>query len=99
MLEAGDLEKGGGLGLGGREWVGDRAGGGRTSYGVFHPHTMSPIQFLVGHSAAGRVTSGVSELHLRPKLGPAVGSAEAVVLADAEEPMGETQGGHKQGGT
>lgn len=92
---------GGGLGLGGREWVGDRAGGGRPSYGVFHPHTMSPIQFLVGHSAAGlasRVTSGVSELHLRPKLGPAVGSAETVVLADAEEPMGETQGGHKQGG-
>lgn len=69
---------------------------------MLRPHTMSPIQILVGHSPASlasRVTSGVSELHLGPKLGPTVGPAEAVVLADAEEPMGETQRGHKQGDT
>lgn len=40
--------------------------------------------------------SGVSQLHLGAKLGPTVGPAEAVV-ADAEEPLGEAQGGHQQG--
>jgi len=42
------------------------------------------------------VISGVSQLHLGAKLGPAVGPVEAVV-ADAEEPLGEAQGGHQQG--
>lgn len=67
---------------------------------MFHSNTMPPIQFLMGHSSAGlasRVTSGVPELHLRPKLGPTVGPAEAVMVTDVVEPMGETHGGHEQG--
>lgn len=40
--------------------------------------------------------SGVSQLHLGAELGPAVRPAEAVV-ADAEEPLGEAEGGHQQG--
>lgn len=65
-----------------------------------HSNTMSPIQFLMGHFSAGlasRVTLGVSELHLRSKLGPTVGPAEAVTVMDVVEPMGETHGGHQQG--
>lgn len=67
---------------------------------MFHSNTMSSIQFLLEHSSAGladRVTSGVSELHLRPKLGPAVGPAEAVMVMDVVETMGETHGGQQQG--
>lgn len=67
---------------------------------MFHSNTMSPIQFLMGHSSAGlasRVTSGVSELHLRSKLRPTVGPAEAAMVMDVVEPMGQTHGGHQQG--
>lgn len=42
------------------------------------------------------VISGVPQLHLGAKLGPMVGLVEAV-MADAEEPLGEDQGGHQQG--
>lgn len=54
----------------------------------------------MGHSSVGldgRVTSGVSELHLGPKLGPTVGPAEAVMVMDIVESVGETHGGHQQG--
>lgn len=40
--------------------------------------------------------SGMSQLHLGAELGPAVGPVHGVV-ADAEEPLGEAQGGHQQG--
>lgn len=56
--------------------------------------------FFMGHSSVGldgRVTSGVSELHLGPKLGPTVGPAEAVMVMDIVESVGETHGGHQQG--
>lgn len=87
-----------GAGLGVR--VDGDSKGRRPSLGMFHSNTMSPIHFFfMGHSSSGldsRVTSGVSELHLRPKLGPAVGPVEAVTVMDVVEPMGETHSGHQQ---
>lgn len=83
-----------GAGGGGRAGVsGERSG----ELGA-HPRSLS--QCLCGRcSPAGRRgpdTSGVPQLHLGAELGPAVGPVDGVV-ADAEEPLGEAQGGHQQG--
>lgn len=97
MLEAGYQRMGAGTRDG--EWVGkgqEEEGPAR----VCSTHkTRPPSNFSWDTPVRldSRVTSGVSELHLRPKLGPTMGPVEAVMLADAEESMGETQGGHKQG--
>lgn len=60
-------------------------------------HPMSPPGSLGGgYSPAGLqglFISGVSQFHLRAELGPTVGPA-VVVVAKAEEPLGEAQGGH-----
>ena len=72
----------------------------RERSGRFLAHPMHLCRCLSGrHSLTGRhgpVTSGVSQFHLGAKLGPVVGPVEPVV-ADAEEPLGEAQGGHQQG--
>lgn len=63
-----------------------------------HPRSLSGC-LRGGRSPAGqhgRVISGVSQFHLGAELGPAVRPVDAVV-ADAEEPLGEAQGGHQQG--
>lgn len=85
----------------------DRAGGGGGRTGVScersggsSAHPVSPSGSLGGRCSPagphGLVISGVSQFHLRAELGPAVGPAQ-VVVADAEEPLGEAQGGHQQG--
>lgn len=87
----------------------DRAGGGggwargscERSTG-FSGHLRSLSRCLCGRcSPAGQhglLISGVSQLHLRAKLGPTVGPVD-VVVADAEEALGEAQSGHQQGDT
>lgn len=50
----------------------------------------------LAHSAHGPIISGMSQLHLGAELGPSVGPVHRVV-ADAEEPLGEAQGGQQQG--
>lgn len=93
---AGYLENGG--------WAGGQSGWGQQrkkaqlGYVPLKHHVPHPF-FFMGHSSSGldsRVTSGVSELHLRPKLGPTVGPVEAVMVMDVVEPMGETHSGHQQ---
>lgn len=99
MLDAGYLENGG--------WAGGQNGWGqprkKAQFGYVPlkhhvPHLI--FFFFVGHSSVGldgRVASGVSELHFGPKLGPTVGPAEAVMVMDVVQSVGETHGGHQQG--
>lgn len=87
-------------GLGwGAEWMGTAKEEGQLGY-VPLKHHVPHLIFFMGHSSAGldgRVTSGVSELYLGPKLRPTVGPAEAVMVMDVVESVGETHGGHQQG--
>lgn len=89
-------QKGRRVGAGG----GGRAGVSSERSGGFGAHPRSLSQCLSGRCSPaglrGPVTSGVSQLHLGAELGPAVGPVDGVV-ADAEEPLGEAQGGHQQG--
>lgn len=88
-----------GLGLGGQSGPGQQKRKAQLGYVPLRHHVPHPVSYgtLLCWPCQQGHTSGVSELHLRSKLGPTVGPAEAVMVMDVVEPMGETHGGHQQG--
>lgn len=85
----------GGAGGGGRR-AGSELRGAPGSRPTPCPHPSLSVVDISRQAWPSPVISGASQLHLGAELGPTVRLAEAV-LADAEEPLGETQGGHQQG--